>query len=444
MVKDSSSSIAETGKCRMPGSVYDKVSLLTGGGDKPYAFGLATALLSKGVPLDVIGSDELDLPEFHDKPGVTYLNLRGDQRPDARLLTKLLRVLTYYLRLIRYARTAEPNIFHILWNNKLEFFDRTLLMAYYRRLRKNVVLTIHNVNAGKRDSKDTAFNRLTLRIQYRLADHIFVHTEKMKLELASEYGVPSSRVTVIPFGINNAVPNTSLTPSEAKERLGLDDRQRAILFFGNLVPYKGVEYLIAAFRRLVAHNHQYRLVIAGSPATNEDYWPPIRKTLQAEMLKGQVFLKDDFIPDAETELYFKAADVLVLPYTYIYQSGVLFLGHSFGLPVIASDVGCLKDEIVEGQTGFLFRPKDTHDLARAIETYFESDLYSHLDERRGQIRDYATRRHSWDAVSQATMSVYANLSGNPNSRRSLNSELSKTSEVKSFRGQSSVSSGRMS
>ena len=41
-------------------------------------------------------------------------------------------------------------------------------------------------------------------------------------------------------------------------------------------------------------------------------------------------------PDEETELYFKAADVLILPYTHVFQSGVLFLGYSFGLPAIAA------------------------------------------------------------------------------------------------------------
>ena len=98
----------------------------------------------------------------------------------------------YYAKLIRYAATAKPRIFHILWNNKFEFFDRTLLMLYYRLLGKRIVLTLHNVNAGRRDSKDTRLNRLTLRIQYRLADHIFVHTEKMKLELIEEFGVARS------------------------------------------------------------------------------------------------------------------------------------------------------------------------------------------------------------------------------------------------------------
>ena len=189
------------------------MALLTGGSDKPYVFGLTTSLTSKGAALDLIGSDELNCPEFHGQPGVTFLKLRGDQRPDASFVRKVSRVSMYYAKLIRYAATAEPRIFHILWNNRFESFDRTLLMLYYKLLGKRIVLTAHNVNAGRRDAKDTRLNRLTLGIQYRLADRIFVHTEKMKRELIEEFSVQGSRVTVIPFGINNSVPNTSLTPA---------------------------------------------------------------------------------------------------------------------------------------------------------------------------------------------------------------------------------------
>ena len=107
------------------------VSLLTGGGDRPYVFGLATELMSKGVALDIVGSDELDSPEFHGKPGVNFLNLRGDQSSGAGFLKKLQRVFLYYAKLVGYAAVAKPKIFHILWNNKFEAFDRTLLMLYY-------------------------------------------------------------------------------------------------------------------------------------------------------------------------------------------------------------------------------------------------------------------------------------------------------------------------
>lgn len=397
-------------------------ALLTGGADRPYAFGLGTALMPKGVALDVIGSDELDCPEFRGKPGVNFLNLRGDQRA-AGIVKKLLRVSIYYGKLIRYAATSKPKIFHILWNNKIEWFDRTLLMLYYRLLGKKIVLTAHNVNAGIRDSNDTFLNRLTLGTQYRLAENIFVHTEKMKQELAEEYGVEGKRISVIPFGINNAVPKTSLTPAEARQRLSIGARERTILFFGNIAPYKGLEYLTEAFRRLVAKRNDYRLIIAGRPKNCEKYWKAVREAIGEEERNGRVLIRSDYIPDEETEVFFKAADVLVLPYRHIYQSGVLFLGHSFGVPVIAADVGSLKDDIVDGKTGFVCKPEDPADLADVLERYFASDLYANLESRRQEIQDFAEERHSWDVVAETTMSVYAGLLHLPFAGRQANLDV---------------------
>jgi glycosyltransferase involved in cell wall biosynthesis len=385
------------------------VALLTGGADRPYAFGLATALMSKGLTLDLIGSDDLDGPEFRVVPGVKFLNLRGNQRPDAHFVTKIARVLSYYVRLIRYAASAKPKIFHILWNNRFEFFDRTFLMLYYKLLGKRIILTLHNVNARTRDGNDTRLNRLTLRFQYRLADHIFVHTEKMKLELIEAFGVPPARLTTIPFGVNNAVPNTPLTRAEARQRLGIRNTEKAILFFGNIAPYKGLEYLTSAFRQVLPRCEGLRLIIAGRPKICPSYWNALLQTIQDDVQKQRILLKAEFIPDDQTEVYFKSADVLVLPYKHIYQSGVLFLGYSFGLPVLAADVGSLKDEILEGKTGFIFRPEDPVDLASVIEKYFASDLYRELNIRRREIRDYALERHSWDVVSETTIGVYRAL-----------------------------------
>lgn len=403
------------------------VTLLTGGGDRPYAFGLTTELISKGAGLDVIGSDELDCHEFHGKPRVNFLNLRGNQRPEASLVRKVSRVLTYYAKLIRYAARAKPRIFHILWNNKFELFDRTLLMLYYRGLGKKIVLTVHNVNARKRDSQDTTLNRLTLRYQYRLAHHIFVHTEQMRRDLAEQFVVQRARVSVIPFGINNAVPNTSLTEREARQRLNIRDDKKTILFFGNITPYKGLEYLITAFQQIVARRDDYRLIIAGRPKNCERYWTAIREAIHEEVQMGRALVRADFIPDEETEIYFKAADVLALPYRQIYQSGVLFLGYSFGLPVLAADVGALKDEIVEGKTGFVFRAEDPAELAKAIERYFASDLYADLRMQRKKIRDFAVKQHSWDVVGQVTMGIYASLLEMHSSEEHSNRDASRAS-----------------
>jgi hypothetical protein len=176
---------------------------LTGGDDKSYALGITSALVKQRVSIDFIGSDKLDAPELHSTPLVNFLNLRGDQRENVGFPRKVLRILGYYWRLVRYAAAARPPVFHILWNNKFQFIDRVLLMLYYRLLGKKIVFTAHNVNAAKRDSKDTIVNRASLRIQYHLAHHIFVHTERMQRELVAEFGVLKSKTSVIPFRINN-------------------------------------------------------------------------------------------------------------------------------------------------------------------------------------------------------------------------------------------------
>src|SRR5262249_42791941 len=394
---------------RIPGDPAIHVSLLTGGSDKPYVIGLTGELISKGAILDLIGSDELDCKEIRNQPGLRFLNLRGDLRENAALLTKAYRVARYYFRLFAYAATAKPKVFHILWNNKFEILDRTILMLYYKALGKRIVLTAHNINARQRDSDDSLLNRLTLRIQYRLADHIFVHTDKAKCELVENFGTREARVTAIPFGINNSVPVTALTSKEAKRRLGIGPEDRTILFYGRITPYKGLEYLAAAFRQVLTRGDNYRLVIAGRPDRCDKYWNGIRGDLREEAQRGKVVLRAEFISDDETEVYFKAADVLVLPYRHIYQSGVLFLSLSFGLPVLAADVGSLKDDIVEGKTGFVFHAEDPSALARALDRYFASDLFADLESRRSEIRACAAKRHSWDAVGQSTMSEYGNI-----------------------------------
>jgi len=84
---------------------------------------------------------------------------------------------------------------------------------------------------------------------------------------------------------------------------------------------------------------------------------------------------------------------------------VLFLGYSFGLPAIAADVGTLEDEIIEGQTGFVFRAQD-----------FKSELFRNLETNRFQITEYANERYLWSKVAPITTLVYASLQSLANFR----------------------------
>jgi glycosyltransferase involved in cell wall biosynthesis len=290
--------------------------------------------------------------------------------------------------------------------HRFEAFDRTILMLYYRALGKKVVMTAHNVNAAARDGIDSALNRLTLRIQYQLCHHVFLHTDRMREQLLREFGVRPERASVIPFGINATTPRTSLTTSDAKRALGIDADHKTLLFFGNIAPYKGLHLLVEAIAKLEREGAAYRLIIAGRPKQSEAYWQSIREYIDTHCIGHAIVERISFIPDEEVEIYFKAADVLVLPYLSIYQSGVLFLAYDFGLPVIATDVGSFSAHVIEGETGWICKPNDPIDLARVLRTHFDSLLYRELELRRPRLARFAHERYSWQRVAELTTDVY--------------------------------------
>jgi glycosyltransferase involved in cell wall biosynthesis len=233
----------------------------------------------------------------------------------------------------------------------------------------------------------------------------------MRRELLEGFGVRNEKVTIIPMGINQSVPNTALTSEEAKRRLGIGRDERAILFFGGIQPYKGVEYLVDAFLSIASQHQEYRLIIAGAPTQSERYWHDIQVTIEKHPCREKIIQRIEFVPDEETELYFKAADVSALPYTDIFQSGVLVLSFAFGLPVIATDVGSLREDIIEGRTGLVCKPRDPADLARVIDAYFQSEMYKQLEPNRQKIRDYVGQRNSWAIAAERTSNVYKKLLG---------------------------------
>ncbi len=398
----------------IPARSEPRISLLTGGIDKHYAVGLAAALAERGVGVDFIGSDEVDGPEVRGIRGVRFLNLRGDQREHVALRRKVIRVLIYYARLVTHAAVVRPRVLHILWNNKFELFDRTVLMLYYRLLGNRVTLTAHNVNAAKRDARDTWLNRVSLRIQYRLCDQIFVHTERMRAELIAGFGVPPGKITVIPYGINEVIPTRQVTRREARILLGLREDDRVLLFFGQIAPYKGLQYLVSALTALARTAAPVSLVIAGKiKKGHAEYWRRIQRSIAESDIGDRVYPRIEFIPDADVEPYFVAADAVVIPYIDIFQSGIPFLAFSFGVPVIATDVGSLREDIIDGKTGFICRPGDSGDLAETIRRYFASDLYKRLDMHRSTIQEFARERHSWTSVSKLTAAVYDGLRRQP-------------------------------
>lgn len=393
-----------------------KVALITGGGDKPYALGLLSALVSKGIFVDFIGSNDMaDAAIVKDK-NVNFMNLRGDMDPTVSTFNKIMRVLRYYARLVKYAAMSDCSNFHILWFNKAILLDRIILNLYFKILGKKLTYTAHNIDEKERDGGNNYLNRITLKIAYNLVDHIFVHTAKMKLQLASEFGLPLEKVTIIPFGINNTIPKTKLNKSEARSILQLSDKDKVILFFGNIAPYKGVEYAASAIDILRREDESYRLIIAGQVKNCKPYWEKIETEIEKSNCVNYVLKHIKYIPDDQVEVFFKCSDVLVLPYKFIYQSGVLFLSYNFGLPVIASNVGSLSEDIIENETGLICKSEDSNDLSEKIRKYFNSDLYKNLKDKSQDIITYGANKYSWEIVANITSCVYIKILNCPDQR----------------------------
>lgn len=407
-------SASETGGSARPSNAAASIPALTvftGGGDWHYAIPLVCALSGPAMRIDVIGSREFETEQLLGASNVVLHNLHTANRPGDPLFAKIRRLIATYIGIFKYAARTDAKVFHILWLNRV-ILDRLVLVTYFKLLRRTLIFTAHNIDIEERDGRPSLTGRWTLRFMYRRMDHIFVHTKKMKLQLEREFDVPPASVTVIPFGLNTVIPEPRLTCEAASKQLGIAADERILLFFGNITPYKGLEYLVQALAVLRRRGVAARLIVAGrvKDRRTADYHAAVTKSIDELGIASSIITKSEFIPDQEVGMYFNAADVCVLPYTTVFQSGVLFLSYGFGCPVVATDVGSLRDDVIEGRTGFLCQPKDPKHLAEVLNTYFDSDICQDLPRTREDIRRFARARYSWDGIAAVTANVYSEVS----------------------------------
>lgn len=383
-----------------------KVALLTGGGSEHYQYGLTKGLVEAGVVVDFIGNDSMSKSDVVKLPGVNFLNLRGDQDPNKPLFVKVLRILKYYWKLISYVISTDVNLLHIQWDNKFFIFDRTILILFYKIIGKKIVFTAHNIDSQVRAGTNSFIDRMSEHIRYKLVDHIIVHTNIMKEQLVKWFNISSQKVSVIPHGILDSVPRTSLRRSDARLTLRIAETEKVLLFFGMIDRYKGVDILLRAFSILLKRDRNYKLLIVGSSKIGKSYLDELRLLASELLIEDHCLFNFQFVPDEKIEMYLKAADCLVLPYRNIFQSGVLFLAFSFGIPVIASDVGNFREDVLEGNCGYVFLPNDENELAKTIEKFFRSSIFTNLELTQRRIQEYAKNKYSWTRIGVLTQQIY--------------------------------------
>jgi D-inositol-3-phosphate glycosyltransferase len=394
-------------------SVPMRVSILNAGGQTDYLYGLVSGLSSvNSLELEIIDSDRA-VGVVDGFPRATVFNLRGDNRSPQSVWTKSRVIGRYYCRLLAYAVKTQSKLFHIQWENSLVIFDRTLLILFYKFLGKILVLTAHNIYKEARDGRDNIVRWLSLKCMYQMVDRIIVHTPRMKDELCSMFGISPAKVVVIPFGINNLVRRTGLTRDEARARLGVAANAKVALFFGLIDEYKGVETLVHAIEELVRRDPSYFLIVAGRPKRRSDYAPGLRELIAKKIPPANVLLQLTFIPENDVETFFAAADCLVLPYKRIFQSSVIFLSYRFGVPIVATDVGSFREDVVEGVTGFICEPDNPPAMAEKLAQFFSSSLFLERDQTRSHIIEYAEKRYSWFDIGRRTFEIYSSLLETP-------------------------------
>jgi glycosyltransferase involved in cell wall biosynthesis len=108
-----------------------------------------------------------------------------------------------------------------------------------------------------------------------------------------------------------------------------------------------------------------------------------------------VVIVDQYVPNEKVPIYFSAADVVVLPYIDVTQSGVVQLAFGFGVPVITTRVGGLPEVVVNGETGLLVTPCDSRLLAEAVCHYFAYNLGQQMS----NAVKVASQQFGWRAIT---------------------------------------------
>jgi D-inositol-3-phosphate glycosyltransferase len=366
------------------------------GGIAHHVFMMSNALVRAGADVTVVTTRtnemDLDRAEFKTRP---VLHAHYSIRPAA------FKGVVYAFSLLRFAGLVwreRPKIVH--WQElKLPVLEYLVVLAF-QAAGIRVVCSVHDILNQERSVIHGRLRRM-----YHAFDHLIAHTPKNKDLIIGWFGVPSGRIDVIPVGEYSCIAGGTLPRREALDRLGVPPGGKVVLFFGYIRKYKGLQVLIRAFGFVRKQLPEAMLVVAGEP--REDF-APYANLIRQEGLEGSAVTRLGYVPLSEIAVYFSAADLVVLPYLHIYQSGLLYLAFAYRKPVIVSRVGGLAEMVDDGVTGFLVPPGDPRRLADAIlRAFADPEGLKRIGENGFR---HAQTRYSWTAIAERTIRVYRHLS----------------------------------
>ncbi len=373
------------------------VTIIANGFQEDYIHDLLNHLVDKVDRVDFIGSPIYDRNKLNSK--IAFYDYRADQERKSVLL-KPFGIIRYYYKLLAHLSRSDSKIVHIQWL-RFEFIEGVLISRIMQLMGKKIIYTAHNVLPH---NKDGFLIRKKLGLVYRVQNKILVHTSFIKNQIISSFKIPSGKIHVTHHGVYNREKNVEINRDRARKKLNLRENVKVILFFGIIQAYKGFDTLTAAIDQL-ENSTDYDILVAGrvSKVYEQEFKALVAKTKS----KNYTYLLR-FLSEEEVEYCFAAADVTVLPYKEASQSGVLFMSYTYGVPVIAPDLGGFSEDVLQTKTGYLFEANNSQSLAASIRQ-FEKDWTNAGDREKQFIINFAKNNYSWDASCKKIVELYKSM-----------------------------------
>lgn len=360
-----------------------------------YARTLCDALCSLGVRVTVLCGTDAPGPWPR---GCRAIRVFPGFDPGART-AKLLRYVGALLVLVFRLACGDQDVVHVQ-SLRLAFTE----WVPYRLLswRRPIIVTVHNVAPH-----EGGFVRRLAHAQlYRSARGLVFHTRHSVDRLPARSLAPLVRRFVIPHFAYRVPEPSDLEQAVCRRTLGLPDDVPVVLFFGLLRRYKGLDILLRAYAAVLEEHPDALLVIAGK-SVDQGYLDECRRLIRGLVLTDRVVHHDRPIERAELGAYFRASDLVALPYRRIDQSGVLLMAYSWGRPVLASAVGGFLEAVRPGSTGFLFEAGNVQSAAAALsEALADRPRLERMGDEAGAL---AVGEYSVTEAARRTVEAYREL-----------------------------------
>jgi len=268
---------------------------------------------------------------------------------------------------------------------------------------KKILFSIHNITPHASEKYFVFLDAVLNRFVFRFADCFIVHNQRNKKRFKELYAVNDRPIYIIGVGSHEPLVRNCLSCKEARNYLGIPEEKKVLLHFGYIWEYKGVSVLLNALEFIAKKIPDVFLVIAGT-VTND--WRKNEEIIEKKHLSAYIQNHLYYIPEDEVDIYFSAADLIVLPYIPPFDThgGVGALAVTLHKPLLVSDIGGLPEYVRNRQA--IVRSGDVNELTQKIITILKDKaLLSSLTEDSKAI----DKEISWDKIAQKTIQVYESL-----------------------------------